>query len=76
MHTMQKKFGDRPGCYSTYMHTVRLASRRLFKLAALAALACLKLCAIYDIRTNDLMAHLAWERKVPRSLGWLLGLVD
>jgi hypothetical protein len=27
----------------------------------------LKLCAIYDVRTNDLIARLAWE-KAPRLL--------
>ena len=57
------------------VHTYSRASRRLFKLAALAALAASKLCAIYDIRTNDLPT--SWH--VSRGL-WsprlLVGLVD
>lgn len=48
--TMQKHSGDRPACYSMCIQP-GVARRRLFKLAALAG--CLKLCAIYDIKTNE-----------------------
>ena len=52
--TMQSNLEIGPECYSTCIQPGVATPLQA------GCAGCLKLCAIYDIRTNDLMARLAW----------------